>query len=361
MIIIDKRRLKPPDQLSPRVRALLAPILAPASLLYGLGMEVWRRLPCKATDLGRPVVSVGSIMVGGTGTTPLCIRIASELSRQGRRVCILSRGYMRKAKRSPLVVSDGRGALATVAEAGDEPYLMARRLPKVCVVVDKDRLRAARHAMSVLGPDVFVLDDGLQTRTVVKTIELVCVDVAGLASRQYLLPLGRLRERWSHVGADTVIVVLMESGDSGPGWVIPKGRSRSTIFGAVRESTGVMNSAGAPMEARDCSGLRVLALSGIGRPHQFEAACVRAGLNVAAALRMDDHHWYHRRDAQAIRSLMERHRCASIVTTEKDLNRLPEELRPMTLVLQSDLTLLDAEGFWAMINARLSGGEVGGV
>ncbi|KJU86390.1 Tetraacyldisaccharide-1-P 4'-kinase, partial [Candidatus Magnetobacterium bavaricum] len=91
----------------------------------------------------RRVISVGNITLGGTGKTPLVIALAQEALRIGLRPCILTRGYRGKT-RGPCFVSKGNGPLMDVAEAGDEPVLMALRLPQVEIIKGPDRYEAAQ-------------------------------------------------------------------------------------------------------------------------------------------------------------------------------------------------------------------------
>jgi tetraacyldisaccharide 4'-kinase len=353
MEIVDSRRLRPVDEMGPIQRACLAPAAFPASLLYGAIAGLWRRLPAGAHDLGRPVVSIGSVLAGGSGKTPLCMRLAGTLAERGRRVCIISRGYMRKSRRSPLVVSDGGRVLASVEEAGDEPFLMATRLPGVGVVVGKDRVEAAAAARSAFDPDLFILDDGFQTRGVVKTLDIVCLDGASLRSTQRFLPWGRLREGLGAIEARHVVVVLMEEGAPPPVGGRPPGLAAEAVFFAVRTGPVFLGPDGGALGRAELLRDPVLVLSGIARPAGFEATCRAAGLDAPVSLRTDDHHWYNQRDAARVLELMEQHRCKRVVTTEKDLVRLPRELKPLAVVLRTDVTLADSPAFWDVIERGL--------
>ena len=127
--------------------------------------------------LGCLVVVVGNLTVGGTGKTPVVEKFARALRDRGRRVAILSRGYKSKAPPlwrkawfalthteppPPRVVSDGEHVLLDSEQAGDEPYMLARNLPGVIVLVDKDRVKAGEYAIKRFGCDTLVLDDGFQ-------------------------------------------------------------------------------------------------------------------------------------------------------------------------------------------------------
>ena len=101
-----------------------------------------------------PVISVGNITAGGTGKTP-CILMLAELFRSiGKKPAIISRGYKSGLEKEGGCVSDGRSILVSQQMAGDEPYMMARKLPSVPIFIGKDRIASVKRAeeMGVLHP-----------------------------------------------------------------------------------------------------------------------------------------------------------------------------------------------------------------
>jgi tetraacyldisaccharide 4'-kinase len=120
-------------------------------------------------QIGCPVISIGNLTVGGTGKTPVVEKLARDLMQRGRRVAILSRGYksvrssQRGERKHPVrVVSEGGALLLDSKTAGDEPFMLAKNLRGVAVLVEKDRVACGLHAISALGSDLLILDDGLQ-------------------------------------------------------------------------------------------------------------------------------------------------------------------------------------------------------
>ena len=356
MKIIDRRRLKPLAETGGACGAASAFFLRPfyvLSLIYAGLVTAWRALPARQVRPGVPVISIGSIIVGGTGKTPLCMLVAEMLASSGRKVCVISRGYMRKGRRSPLVVSDGKKLFADVREAGDEPYLLARRLPGVQVIVDKDRVRAAEKALSGGKPDALVLDDGFQTKTLAKALEIVCLDAESLLKRQFFIPLGRLREGWGAIRPDHVVVVKLEQGEAAPDPSVFGRLPTPLVFLARRERPALLDADGRPVGADAWTKHRFLALSGVARPAAFERACAGMGLELTVGVRADDHHWYGDKDVKEIIELMETSGSDRLVTTEKDFYRLPEALRTRALVLRDQLAMEDPVRFAEMLETRL--------
>jgi tetraacyldisaccharide 4'-kinase len=283
--------------------------------------------------------------------------LAKGLARSGHRVCILSRGYRRKIKRSPLVVSDGRSLVATVEEAGDEPYLLARRLPEVGVVVSSDRVGAARHAAGAFGPDIFLLDDGFQVRGVAKDVEIVTVDAGALESRQAPLPLGRLREGWGSIKPNHLAVVLLARRGSKPARKCVGRLRTDKVFYAAREDPTVVASDGSRVDSGAVGEVPVLVVSGIASPAGFEETCRQAGLDARVSVRADDHHWYDQDDVALLARLMAEYGCQRLVTTEKDAAKLPGRLLESAWVVRADVALEEPGAFWSELRKRL--GEKG--
>ena len=316
-------------------------------------MALWRRLPARPVDPGVPVVSVGSIAVGGSGKTPLAMHIAEGLASRSFKPCIISRGYRRRGNTSPQLVSDGRHVLVGVEEAGDEPYMMAKRLRGVGVVVGKDRVQAAIGARRRIGPDILVLDDGFQYRHIFKQVELVCLDWRTVTGRTALLPLGALREGWSSIKPEHIAVIVMPSAATEPGKA-ELGRIGATeVFTAYRAEPALMDCEGNRRDVGELAGGAVV-VSGIARPQAFEATCQAGGIPAVASIRYDDHHWYSDADAEMIAKVMASRQCRHLVTTEKDVHKLPVRLRQASLVLRADLEIADTPGFWQALERRLN-------
>jgi tetraacyldisaccharide 4'-kinase len=186
-----------PDGLQRAALALLAPaeaLFLGAIWLRALGYD---RRWFQVTDAPAPVISVGNVAVGGAGKTPVTHAIATRLAARGRRVAILSRGY--GAVRSDArVVADGERVLLAAEAGGDEPVLLARRLPGVRVLCGPRRVELAALATGTLGANALLLDDGFQHRALARDLDVVVLDAANPFGNGHLMPVGPNREpRWA--------------------------------------------------------------------------------------------------------------------------------------------------------------------
>ncbi|MCB4747175.1 MAG: tetraacyldisaccharide 4'-kinase [Sulfurovum sp.] len=128
-------------------------VLLPMALLYGIGMWI-RRKTAKRNDFGIPIISVGNLIVGGSGKTPFVIALASRYDK----VTIVSRGYGRQSK-GLIEVSYQGEVLTDVIQSGDEAMLMAQSLQHASVIVSEDRSKGIMLAKQQ-GASLIILDDG---------------------------------------------------------------------------------------------------------------------------------------------------------------------------------------------------------
>jgi tetraacyldisaccharide 4'-kinase len=175
-------------------KSLLACVLWPVSLIYGaivsLRKLLYRLDVFHAQNLPVPVIVVGNVFVGGVGKTPLVIALVKQLTEQGLKVGVLSRGYGRSGDGSQSVT-----AQSSATEVGDEPVLIARAC-QVPVFVGKNRFQTGQHLLAQ-NPHVqlIVCDDGLQHLALAHDLALCVFDERGLGNG-WLLPAGPLREPW---------------------------------------------------------------------------------------------------------------------------------------------------------------------
>ncbi len=171
-------------------------LLLPLSLLYGTWMFLRRTLSRKK-DFGLPLVSIGNLIVGGSGKTPFVIALASRYEN----VAVVSRGYGRQS-RGLVEVSRNGEILVPVEESGDEAMLMALSLPKASVIVSEDRHRAISLAKEQ-GAALIILDDGFN-RVEIKKFEILLEPEK--INNPFPFPAGPFREfAWSRKYADLVL------------------------------------------------------------------------------------------------------------------------------------------------------------
>jgi tetraacyldisaccharide 4'-kinase len=292
------------------------------SELYGRATELRRawygRRPHRVRRLDRPVVSVGNLVVGGSGKTPVVATLAKLLSDAGERPSILSRGYgRRESADGVVVVSDGERVCAKVTQSGDEPFMLAQLLPRVPVFVSPDRYLSGRLAERRFGCTVHLLDDGFQHVQLRRDVELVVIDRSHLDER--LLPFGSLREP---IAAARAADALLVSGSDADVQTVTAKLAVEHVFTLAPKYDALRAISAGGGEAFEAHDRRVIAVAGIARPERFFAALRELGWDVVRELVFRDHHWYTGRDVDAIRRVAAGMAVDLVVTTEKDAVRL---------------------------------------
>jgi tetraacyldisaccharide 4'-kinase len=286
-------------------------VLALRARCYALGIIPSRRLP-------RPVISVGNVTLGGTGKTPMTARLAAYLIGRGLRVAVLSRGYGGQAHGELLMVSDGHNLLVSPEQCGDEPYLLAQKVPGLMVVIGADRYQAGLLAMKELNPDIFILDDGFQHLRLQRDLNILLLDAARPFADGYTLPAGFLREKPSACGrAD--LIVYTRCAQSGDPDLFPQKPSVWSSHGLG----GLLPLAGGELlNLEALQGARVTAFSGIADPSAFFDLLESRGVKLTATISFPDHTRYGEEEVAAICRLKQASRSTLLVTTEKDAVKL---------------------------------------
>jgi tetraacyldisaccharide 4'-kinase len=296
--------------------------------------------------LGCLVVVVGNLTVGGTGKTPVVEKFARSLAERGRKVAILSRGYKSKSpplwrrwwtalshgsEPPPKIVSDGQRVLLDSEEAGDEPYMLARNLPGVIVLVDKNRVKAGTYAIKKFGCDTLVLDDGFQYLPLTGRLNLLLVDKTNPFGNGHLLPRGVLREPIKHLKRASYVFLTKSSGQ--------RDLELEELIHAHNPDVDIIECAHRPQylqrvgvdERQPLSymkGRRAGAFCGIAAPESFEKFLRDAGTNLALTRRFLDHYRFTGEDLEEIFAQALEARVDCVITTEKDAVRLPDDFIP---------------------------------
>lgn len=319
------------------------------ALGYATGLIPSHRLP-------RPVISVGNVTLGGTGKTPTVAWLASYLIGRGKRVAVLSRGYGGSAEGQLRIVSDGENLLVGPEEAGDEPCLLARKVPGLMVVTGADRYRAGLLALKELNPDLFILDDGFQHLRLKRDLNLLLLDCSRPFGNDRVLPAGYLREPKSAVGRADLVLFTRCRPEGAPRLANlekPVCRSLHRLNGCVPLQGGE------PLAFSDLKGERCMAFAGIADPAGFFDSLEKEGVQLVTTLAFSDHICYGDAEIAAVLRLKKASRSAFMVTTEKDAVKLAPFMDQLgtVYVAQLDLELLDAPLLQEMLDRLLTAGK----
>ncbi len=184
-------------------------VLLPFSFIY---MSVLHFLfPKKFENLGIPIISIGNIIVGGSGKTPLSIKIAKEFF--SYKPAVILRGYGRKSK-GLVVVRDFKRILTGVDESGDEAMEIATSV-NALVIVSENRKEGILKAKK-MGAGFIILDDGFD-----KPFEKFNIVIDEKIKNPFTLPAGGYR--YPRVALRFADLVLEEGKDFKRKIKVPEG------------------------------------------------------------------------------------------------------------------------------------------
>jgi tetraacyldisaccharide 4'-kinase len=300
--------------------ALFRAAVAARGALLGAGL-----LPTAAAPV--PVVSVGNLAVGGAGKTPVVLALAERLRAAGHAPAVLSRGYG-AARGDDRVVADGERLLLGAAEGGDEPVLLARRLPGLRVLCGPDRARLAARA-AALGADVLLLDDGFQHRRLRRDLDVIVLEASSPFGTGHCLPAGPNREPRSALRR-AGLVWITHADRAGPDGLVELRRIAEEATGrppveSRHAATGLVDGrlAGA-FPLGTLRGRRVGLLTGVARPESVRRTVEALGAEVVAGFPYPDHHPFTEAEVRSALEGTAERGGEVLVTTEKDAVRLPE-------------------------------------
>jgi tetraacyldisaccharide 4'-kinase len=280
------------------------------NLGYRVGLLRARRAPM-------PIVSVGNLVVGGTGKTPFTLWLSRSLTERGLRVGILLRGY-RGTSKGVAIVSRGQGPELEPAVAGDEAVMLAKSFTGPVVTAARRVDGAA--ALAELGCDVVVLDDGFQHRAIERVFDIVLVD----ERTGPLLPAGPAREAPSALRRADAVLLVSRGEAAGPAEA-PRSAAGKHVHRVRFEASELIEAAGSQwrkVPLGSLAGRRVVAVLGVAKPDSFYDLLRAWDATIEDVFEFPDHHRYTRADWQNIsRSGLQ---ADLVVTTEKDLVKLGE-------------------------------------
>ena len=305
-----------------------------------LRLWLYRHRILRDQPLGCLVVVVGNLTVGGTGKTPVVEMFAKALRDRGRKVAILSRGYKSKApplwrkwwfwlnhteEPPPRIVSDGEKVFLDSELAGDEPFMLARNLPGVVVLVDKNRVKAGAYAIKEFGCDTLVLDDGFQYLPLKGRLNLLLVDKTNPFGNGFLLPRGILREPVKHLQRASYVFLTKSKGvrDVELETLIQKFNPAAEIIECAHKPQYLQRlDTGERLPLTALAGRKIGALSGIAAPESFEAFLRETGAKLIYTRRFLDHYRFTHEDLVGVFGDAGDAGVEIMVTTEKDAVRI---------------------------------------
>ena len=336
---------------------MLQILLVPMSWVYGLIMTLRNHF----YDLGLfkvhqfpvLVISTGNIMAGGAGKTPVTMFLMEKLAERFKSIAIISRGYGRSSS-GPIIVSDGTGHIKSAEIGGDEPVMMAYKFPELPVIVAERRVAGIKLALEQFNPDLILLDDAFQHRSVYRDVDILLIDINKNPGKERLIPAGDRREQLKALNRADVIIYtknMDKSVNKDPFRINKWFSGESYVSGFVPARFRNLET-GDYLSINDLSGIPAIAFSGIASPQYFEQSLCDNQIQLREFINYPDHHRYDPNDHHEIKAAATKHKCQNIITTEKDAVKIKSEYFTglTVLVLEMSIRIDEAKKLVQKIN-----------
>lgn len=310
------------------LEASLTPLSKAWDYVYRLRRSAYRYDLIHQEEFKVPIISVGNLSFGGTGKTPFTIWLADKFIAKNLNVLILMRGYKGNFESTGGVIRGGAKIGSAPIDFGDEAVLISRKLPKVNIVVGKNRSSNLKKYYSELRPDLVILDDGHQHLKIARDHNFVLFDVSMPISHFRMAPLGYFREGLTALeDADSIIftksnLASMDKIQEVKKLIspyVPKGVKYSHIS---YHPTGVMSDH--HTRAFAAIGLfskKVICIAGIANKNSFFKLVEELGAEIIKTISFPDHHKFNAKEIESALKLAKETN-AIILTTEKDIVKI---------------------------------------
>lgn len=322
-------------------------LLYPLSLVYSkIVLYKLKRDERSQSKAAVPLISIGNIVSGGSGKTPLTISLIRMLSEAGIKAAVSHRGYKGKYEHSLHIVRGSEGLLDSAAELGDEAYMLASQLPDTPVAVGKNR-RLAVMALLKRYPEtqVVILDDALQNRKLFHDLEIVSFNLEQGLGNGWTIPAGYLREPLSSLKRNFVAVINSKAAEPDFGVLREQLKARcDRVFCARALPLGLLSPSGDPIALESVR--KTALISGIASPSSFEAMAKQLGLEICKHFIYPDHYSY--RDSIELSKITDwcrEQQITHLICTQKDLRKLEthKELHALLAYIPIRLQFEDRE------------------
>jgi tetraacyldisaccharide 4'-kinase len=335
-------------------------MLYPISLIYST-IQTQRRKRGSANSFrfDKPIISIGNVVSGGSGKTPLTLYIAEYYLSIGLKPAISHRGYKGQYEANPTLISDRDRILPLAIDAGDEAYLLASNLEGVPVVVGKNRKSSVRLLLQTFpDTDVVILDDSFQHLAVHHDLDIITFNAEIGLGNGFVLPAGYLREPLSSIKKNHIAVINKKNPDTDSSDldnVIAKHTNR--LFCTQIRFSGFFNCAHEAQGDIDPKAFKAISICGIANPASFDIMLESYGFSLAHSFHFVDHYDYaNAKQIEQICSYIKANSIDLILSTEKDIMKISKHssLAELALYPKLQIEIDDESSFKELLGSVLA-------
>ena len=255
-------------------------------------------------------ICIGNIYLGGTGKTPLVIKLYDILSKLDFNAATIKKFYNTHI---------------------DEQRMLNQNTKLYC---QKNR-RAALHEAIKDNKEIVIFDDGLQDRSINYDLKFVCFNSIKMIGNGLLIPAGPMREKIESISKyDVAFINGNQIDNSIMKLLIKKHNKNIKIFESHYVPTDIDQ-----FDKNE----KYIIFSGIGTPESFKETLVKNRLNIVREIIFPDHYNYTQTDIDKIKSQAKTLN-AKIITTEKDYTKINPNDNHEIKFLKIELKILNEAG-----------------
>lgn len=264
-------------------------------------------------------ICVGNIYVGGTGKTPLAIKLYQILNKNHKGVVVGKKFY---------------------SSHNDEINLLKK---KVHTLIKNKRSLIIQEAIKK-NKKIIIFDDGLQDKALKCNLNFVCFDTLNWIGNGNLIPAGPLREKINSLKKfDAVFLKNISKPNNKIIRIIKKINPKIKIFNTRYKILNFNN-----FSLKD----KYLIFSGIGNPDSFFKILKMNNFLIKDQFIFPDHYSYTEKD---FLNIIERSKelNTKIITTEKDFIKIPKRYQKKIKCLKVDLDINNQKKLINFINEKI--------
>jgi len=285
--------------------SLWAILLLPITALYCLILTT-RRVIKKTKKFNIKIICIGNIYLGGTGKTPLAIKMASLLQDKFNLV-IIKKEY---------------------SDQKDEISLLKHSCK---VITHKSRTSAVKQAIKE-NYNLVIMDDGFQDEEIKKDISILCFSSAQSVGNGFVIPSGPLRESLNRIKFSDIVCI---NGDSNP--------ELEKKIKFYKQDIKIFYSTYNLLNANYFENKSYFVFSGIGNNVNFLSLLKKNKISIAGYKFFPDHYEYSDLEIAELKNYALKNKL-HLLTTEKDYLRLEERNKENIEHCKLQLTIDNEEG-----------------
>ncbi len=255
-----------------------------------------------------PVICIGNVYIGGTGKTPISIKIYELLIKIGKKPAFIKKFY-------PYLLDE-----INMLENYGRVYCSNNRINSINKLINENN-------------NIAILDDGFQDNTIFKNLSILCFNESQMLGNGLVIPSGPLRETLKSVNRAQIIFFNGKKNLDFEKKILKINSSIKFFYFKYKLLNKELFVEG-----------KYIAFAGIGNPENFFNLLIKNNINLVENISFNDHYKFKKKDIDRLFYLSEK-KNAKLITTEKDYHRLEEKYKNKINFIKIKVELEHEESF----------------